>query len=122
MSSYKIKTSTNFAFAVKASLTRIGNVVSCSVLDNTHGYVPNTYGGWKNANEKLPKEYLPAQERVFMKITPGPIQGVVYGLDIVFDGSIRFGTSQDIGNGFWLHGSDTWTTKADPTWQGGAVS
>ncbi len=122
ISSYTIKRSTNFAFAVKAKLVRIGNVVSCSVLDNSHGYIPNTYGVWKNADEKIPQEYLPAQEHVFMKITPGPIQRVVYGLDIVFDGSIRFGTSQDIGNGFWLHGSDTWTTKADPTWLGGAVS
>lgn len=122
ISSYTIKTSTNFAFQVKARLVRIGNVVSCSVLDNSHSYIPNTYGGWKDAIEKLPQEYLPAQEHVFVKLTPGPIQGVVYGLDIFSGGSIRFGTSQDIGNGFWLHGSETWATQADPTWQGGVVS
>lgn len=122
ISSYKIKRLSHFAFLVNYSLVRIGNVVSCSVLDNAHHYIPNTYGGWKSADEKIPKEYLPAQEHVFMKIMSGPVQKVVYGLDITSGGSIRFGTSQNIGNGLWLHGSDTWTTQADPTWQSGTVS
>lgn len=122
ISSYTIKGLSHFAYQVNSSLLRIGNVVSCSVLDNAHLYIPNTYGGWKNAIEKLPQEYTPAQEHVFMKITSGPVQQVVYGLDITSGGSIRFGTSQHIGNGFWLHGSETWTTQADPTWQGGTVS
>lgn len=122
ISSYTIKGSSDFAYQVKAKLVRIGNVVSCSVLDNSHSSMPSTYGGWINGKEKLPQEYTPAQEHVFMKITAGPTQGVVYGLDITSGGSIRYGTSQNIGNGFWLHGSDTWTTQTDPTWQGGAVS
>lgn len=122
ISSYTIKGSSNFAYQVKANLVRIGNVVSCSVLDNSHSSMPSTHGGWINGKEKLPQEYIPAQEHIFMRITPGPTQSVVYGIDIMSGGSIRYGISQSIGNGFWLHGSETWTTQADPMWQGGIVS
>lgn len=122
LSAYTISGSSYFAYQVKANLIRIGNNVSCSVLDNSHGSMPSTSGGWINGKETLPQEYIPAQDHVFMKITAGPTQGVVFGLDITSGGFIRYGTSQNIGNGFWLHGSDTWTTKKDPTWKGGAVS
>lgn len=122
ISSYTIKELFYFPWQIKAKLVRIGNVVSCSVLDNSHKNLRNTYGGWIIADEKLSQDFAPAQEHVFFGLTAGPTQAVVCGLDISSGGSIRCGTNQSAGNGFWLHGSVTWTTQMEPTWQSGTVS